>query len=94
MYIFGWVSIIILLLIMMLLVIKIPKQMPESDVGKRIMALSPAILAILFVIITPKNLLYEDEALSSFIRMIIPFIGMAFSFPLILKAKKEIEKEN
>lgn len=94
MSVFSWISIFILLLVMILFVVKIPKQMPQSDFGKRIMALSPMILAILLVIIFPNNLLNKNEALSSFIRIIIPFVGAAFSFPLILKVNKEIKKEN
>ncbi len=90
----GWISILILLLLMILLVINIPKQMPSSNVGKRFSALSPLILAVLFVLIVPNNLLYEDGALASFMKMMIPFVGMVFSLPLILQAKKEIEKGN
>lgn len=92
MSIFGWVSLFILFFLMILLTIRIPKQMPVSDAGKRIIALSPLLLAILFVLIAPSQLFDENNALSDFIKIIIPFAGMAFSLPLILKAKKEIEK--
>ena len=90
--IIGLISIIILIFIMILAVIIMFKQAPKGDFNKRILALTPIIVGILFSMLIPESLLSMNKALSSFIKMIIPFIGAAFSLPLILKAKKEIEK--
>ena len=91
---FGWVAIVILFLMMLLVVAQMFVQMPKSDVNKRILAVTPMIIAILFLLLIPKDTLYINETTSSLVRTFIPFVGMAFSLPLILKAKKEIEKEN
>lgn len=91
---YGWVALIILLLMIILVVTKMFIQMPESGVGKRVLAVTPMILSILFVWLMPKESIYVSETMSSLLRTFIPFVGMAFAFPLILKVKSEIEEEN
>ncbi|MBO1004539.1 hypothetical protein [Pseudogracilibacillus auburnensis] len=93
MSIIGLVSIIVLILIMILAVIIMFKQAPKGDFNKRILALTPIIVGVLFSLLIPESFLSMDKALSSFIKMVIPFIGAAFSLPLILKAKREMEKD-
>ena len=90
----GWIAIIILLLMMLLVVAKLFIQTPESDAGKRVLAVTPMILSILFVWLMPKERLYVSDTMESLFGIFIPFVGMAFAFPVILKAKKEIEEEN
>lgn len=89
---FGLVTIIILFLTMISVVVKMFVQTPESDVNKRILAVTPIIIAVLFVLLMPKDLVYINETVSSLLRTFIPFVGMAFALPLILKANKEIRK--
>ena len=91
---FGWVALIILLLMMILVVPKMFIQTPESGVGKRVLAVIPMILSILFVWLMPEERIYVSDTMESLFGIFIPFIGMAFAFPLILKVKSEIEEEN
>lgn len=90
---FGWIAVIIVFVIMILITVQMFIQTPKNNVLKRILAVAPMIVAGLFVMLIPQDILYINETASSLFRMLIPFVGMAFSFPLILKAKKEIEIE-
>jgi len=42
----------------------------------------------------PEERIYVSDTMESLFGIFIPFIGMAFAFPLILKVKSEIEEEN